>query len=151
MSGKFKKVVIDIKDAPKPVGPYSVAVGFAKLLFLSGQTALDETGTIIKGGVEVETRAVCENIKKILEQAGSCPKCVLKSTVFLKDMNDFAKMNAIYAEFFGGDSPARSAVQVAALPKGATVEIEVIAVRCGDDCDCDDCDCDDEGCGCNCD
>ena len=129
MACKHQKYIISTAAAPKPIGPYSVAIKAGPFLFCSGQLGLvPETGNIIEGGVEAETRQACNNIKNVLEAGGTSLKNVVKTTVFLRDMNDFAKMNAVYGEFFGEESPARSAVQAAALPKFAAVEIEVIAL-----------------------
>jgi 2-iminobutanoate/2-iminopropanoate deaminase len=116
------------KVAPAALGPYShatIAGGFA---FLSGQLGLvPSTNLLAEGGIEGETRQALENIKSILSELGSSPLDVVKATVFLRDMKDFAAMNGVYATCFPTECPARSAVQVAALPKGAAVEIEVIA------------------------
>ncbi len=115
--------------APKPIGPYSQAIRTQSLVFASGQAGLDpNTGDLVQPGVEAETRQVLTNIKNVLEAAGSSMSLVVKTTVFLVDMGEFPKMNAIYAEFFPKDPPARSTVGVAALPKGARVEIEAIAL-----------------------
>jgi 2-iminobutanoate/2-iminopropanoate deaminase len=133
MACSHQKHIITAQAAPKPIGPYSVAVKAGPFLFCSGQLGLvPETGNIIEGGIEEETRQACENIKRVLEAAGSSLENVVKTTVFLRDMNEFAKMNAVYGEFFGVQSPARSAVQAAALPKFAAVEIEVIALAAGE-------------------
>ena len=116
--------------APKAIGPYSQAIRIDKLVFASGQAGLDpQTGELVGGGVEAETRQVLTNVKNVLEAADSSLDAVVKTTVFLIDMTDFPKMNAIYAEFFPKEPPARSTVAVAALPKGAHVEIEAIALR----------------------
>ena len=123
-----KKIVITDK-APKATGPYSQAIRTENLVFTAGQIALDPaTMEIVKGGVEAETRQVLTNLKHVLESADSGLNFVIKTTVFLQDMNDFAKMNAVYAEFFPENAPARSTVQVAGLPKGVTVEIECVAL-----------------------
>jgi len=117
--------------APAPVGPYNQAVKAAGLLFCSGQIALDPaTGTMVgSGDVEAETRQVLANLQAVLAAAGCSPRQVVRTTVFLADLADFAKVNALYAEVFGaGVSPARACVQVAALPKGGRVEIDCIAV-----------------------
>ncbi|MCX5943272.1 MAG: Rid family detoxifying hydrolase [Cyanobacteria bacterium] len=117
--------------APAPVGPYNQAVKAAGLLFCSGQIALDPaTGAMVgSGDVEAETRQVLANLQAVLAAAGSSPQQVVRTTVFLADLADFAKVNALYAEVFGaGVSPARACVQVAALPKGGRVEIDCIAV-----------------------
>jgi 2-iminobutanoate/2-iminopropanoate deaminase len=100
-----------------------------KWIFTAGQIGIDpQTGEIVEGGIEAETRQVLTNIRNILEAAGSSLKQVVKTTVFLREMDEFARMNQIYAEFFDKDYPARSTVQAAALPKGAAVEIEAVAV-----------------------
>jgi 2-iminobutanoate/2-iminopropanoate deaminase len=126
-----KKVVISEK-APAAIGPYSVAVTGGPFVFTAGQIGLNPaTGILIEGGVEAETRQAFENLKSILNSANSQLENVVKTTVFLRDMGDFAKMNAVYAEYFTGDFPARSAVQVAALPKNAAFEIEAIALLNG--------------------
>ena len=123
-----EKQIITSEKAPKALGPYSVATRYGDLVFTSGQVGLDPvTNEIVAGGVEAETRQVLTNLKNVLEAAGSSLDCALKTTVFLRDMADFSKMNAIYAEFFVKNFPARSTVQVGALPKGAAVEIEVVA------------------------
>jgi len=117
--------------APAPVGPYNQAVKAAGLLFCSGQIALDPaTGAMVgSGDVEAETRQVLANLQAVLAAAGCSPRQVVRTTVFLADLADFAKVNALYCEVFGaGVSPARACVQVAALPKGGRVEIDCIAV-----------------------
>jgi 2-iminobutanoate/2-iminopropanoate deaminase len=122
-----KKEVIVTELAPKPVGPYSVAIKQGNMVFTAGQIGLDPlTNEIVPGGVEAETRQVLTNLKHILEAAGSSLDNVLKTTVFLRDMGDFAAMNAVYATFFTKEPPARSTIAVSALPKGAAVEIEAI-------------------------
>lgn len=117
--------------APAPVGPYSQAVKAGGVLYCSGQIALDpQTGAMVGAGdVEAETRQVLSNLQAVLEAGGSSPSQVLRTTVFLADLGDFALVNGIYAEVFGqGVSPARACVEVAALPKGARVEIDCIAL-----------------------
>lgn len=122
------KQVIVSDLAPKAIGPYSIATAFDNLIFTAGQLGIDpDVGELVPGGVEAETRQALHNLKQVLEAAGSSLDHVLKTTVFLRDMNDFARMNAVYGEFFTQQYPARSAVQVAALPKGGAVEIEAIA------------------------
>ena len=122
-----KKVIISEK-APKAIGPYSVAIRAGMFVFTSGQLGLDPlTGNLVPGGIEAETRQALTNIQHILADSGSALDAVVKTTVFLKDMADFPKMNAIYAEFFPENPPARSTVQ-AALPKGGTIEIETVAL-----------------------
>ncbi len=117
--------------APAPVGPYNQAVKAGGVLYCSGQIALDpSSGAMVGGGdVEAETRQVLANLQAVLKEAGCSPQQVVRTTVFLADLGDFAKVNALYAEVFGaGVSPARACVEVAALPKGARVEIDCIAV-----------------------
>jgi len=117
-------------SAPAAIGPYSQAKAFGNLVFCSGQVPLDPgTMKLVDGGIEVQTRQVFSNIKSVLEAAGLTLKNVLKTTVFLQDMTEFAAMNAVYAECFGDHAPARSTVEVARLPLGARVEIECIAAR----------------------
>jgi 2-iminobutanoate/2-iminopropanoate deaminase len=121
--------VITSKKAPKAIGPYSVAIQTGSLVFTSGQLGLDPaTGNLVAGGIEAETRQSLTNIRHVLADAGSSLDQVVKTIVFMKDMAEFTKMNAVYAEFFPENPPARSTVQAAALPKGGAVEIEVIAV-----------------------
>ena len=124
----IKKEVLTCANAPKAVGPYSVAIRSGDFLFLSGQLGLDPTsGDFVPGGVEEQTRQALLNIQNVLKDNSADFSMVVKTTVFLNDINDFAKMNAVYATFFEIDPPARSAVQVAALPKLGLVEIEAIA------------------------
>lgn len=124
-----KKLVIRTDNAPKAIGPYSVANQVGNLVFTAGQLGLDpSTGELVPGGVEAETRQVLTNLRNVLDAAGSSLSMVVKTTVFLRDMGDFSLMNAIYGEFFTENHPARSTVQVAALPKGGAVEIEVVAL-----------------------
>ncbi len=122
--------VISTEKAPKAIGPYSVAIQTDGMVFCSGQIALDPaTGELIAGDVEAQTRQVLTNLKNVLDASGSGLEHVVKTTVFLKDMADFPKMNAIYGEFFTTAPPARSTIAVAGLPKGGLVEIEAIALR----------------------
>jgi 2-iminobutanoate/2-iminopropanoate deaminase len=122
-----KKVILSEK-APKAIGPYSVAIRTGNLVFTSGQLGLDPTsGNLVPGGVEAETRQALTNLKHVLADSGSGLASVVKTTVFLKDMADFPKMNAVYGEFFPDNPPARSTVQ-ASLPKGGSVEIEAVAI-----------------------
>ena len=123
------KQVIHTDKAPKAIGPYSQAIRIDSMIYTAGQTALDPaTMELVPGGIEEQTRQVLNNLRSVLEAAGSSFEHVVKTTVFLKDMNDFSKMNAVYAEFFGDTPPARSTVAVAGLPKGGIVEIEVVAL-----------------------
>jgi len=120
--------VITTEKAPRAIGPYSIATTTCNLVFTSGQGGLDpQTGKLVPGGIEAETRQTLSNIRNILDASGSSMNHVLKTTVFMCDISDFSQMNAVYAEFFPGKLPARSTVQVAALPLGAAVEIEAIA------------------------
>jgi 2-iminobutanoate/2-iminopropanoate deaminase len=122
------KDIVHTDRGPKPIGPYSQGVKAAGFLFLSGQVALDpKTNEMLAGDIQQQTARVLENIKGIVEAAGSDLRHVVKTTVFLKDMNDFPAMNEIYARYFTIAPPARSTVQVARLPKDALVEIEVTA------------------------
>lgn len=123
------KRVISTPNAPKPIGPYSVAIQAGSLVFTSGQLGLDPaSGELAPGGIEAETRQSLTNLRHVLEAAGSGLEYVIKTTVFLKDMGEFPRMNAIYGEFFSSNPPARSTIQAAALPKGGAVEIETIAI-----------------------
>lgn len=125
------KSIIATTQAPGAIGPYSQGCIVGDLVYTSGQVPIDPaTGAFVPGGITEQTRQSLTNVKAILEAAGTSMDNVLKTTVFLNDMNDFAAMNAVYAEFFTeGSFPARSAVQVARLPKDALVEIEAIATK----------------------
>jgi 2-iminobutanoate/2-iminopropanoate deaminase len=126
------KTTIQTEKAPKAIGPYSVATTTDELVFTSGQLGIiPETGNLADG-IEAQIRQALKNVEAVLAAAGSCLDCVLKTTVFLKSMGDFAVMNAIYAEFFKSNYPARSAIEAASLPKGGLVEIETIARICKD-------------------
>ncbi|HEY71163.1 MAG TPA: reactive intermediate/imine deaminase [Anaerolineae bacterium] len=125
---KTKKEILATSEAPPAIGPYSQGIRFGNLIFASGSAGVDpESRKLVEGGIEAQTRQTLINLSKILESAGSSLSQVLKTTVFLEDMHEFAKMNAVYAEFFDPDPPARSTIQAAALPLGAAVEIEAIA------------------------
>ncbi len=122
------KDIVTTDRGPKPIGPYSQGVKANGLLYLSGQVALDpKTNEMLTGDIRQQTERTLDNIKGILEAAGSNLHHVVKTTVFLKDMNEFAQMNEVYGRYFTAAPPARSTVQVARLPKDALVEIEVIA------------------------
>ena len=122
------KTVISTTNAPAAIGPYSQAIRVGNIIFTSGQIPIDPaTGSFVEGGIKEQTRQSLLNVKAILNEAGTTMDHVIKTTVFMADMNDFAEMNSVYAEFFNTPYPARSAVAVKALPKGALVEIEVIA------------------------
>jgi 2-iminobutanoate/2-iminopropanoate deaminase len=119
---------VSTPGAPAAIGPYSQAIKAGNLLFLSGQIPLDpNTGNLVEGGIEPQTRQVFRNIAAILEAAGASFDHVVSAGVFLADMNDFGRMNAIYAEYFSAPAPARATVQVARLPKDCLVEIQVTA------------------------
>jgi 2-iminobutanoate/2-iminopropanoate deaminase len=134
-----EKRIYTSEKAPKAIGPYSPAVKANGFVFISGQLGLDPaTMNLVDGGVEAETRQALTNLNTLLEAAGTDLSQVTKTTVFLRDIADFARMNSIYGEFFTVNPPARSAFQVGALPKGAAVEIEAIAAVCECECDCDD-------------
>jgi len=122
------KSVVRTDAAPAAVGPYSQGIRVGNLLFVSGQLPLDPaTGTFVEGGIEEQTARCLDNIKAILAQAGISMDSVVKTTVFLADMDDFAAMNKVYSSYFKTDPPARSAFQVARLPKNGQIEIEAIA------------------------
>ena len=140
------KEIVSTDKAPAAVGPYSQAVRIGDLVFTAGQLGIvPGTKKFAGPDVQAQTRQALENVKAILKAAGSCMRHVVKTTVFLVDIGEFAQMNEVYAEFFPEDPPARSAVQVAALPLGARVEIEAVAEAC----DCDHSD--GEHCECECD
>lgn len=121
--------VIHTDQAPKAIGPYSQAIRLGDLIFTAGQIPLNpQTGALVEGEIEIQTRQVLNNLVRVLEAAGSGVSGVVKTTVFMQDLSEFAAMNAVYGEFFTTHPPARSTVQVAALPRGAKVEIECIAV-----------------------
>lgn len=115
-------------QAPQAIGPYSQAVKVNGVVYTSGQIPLTAAGEVVAGGIEEQTHQVLENLQKVLEEAGSSLQQVIKTTVFIQDMNEFAALNAIYEKHFGNHKPARSTVEVARLPKDVRVEIEVIAL-----------------------
>ena len=122
------KIVISTDKAPAAVGPYSQAVKAGTFVFTAGQIGLDHgTGNLVEGGIEAQTARAMENLRAVLQAAGTDLARAVKTTVYLADMADYKAFNAVYARFFEGDPPARSAVQAAALPLGAAVEIEVVA------------------------
>lgn len=127
----MSKKIINAPAAPAAIGPYSHAIDTGLgLIFTSGQIPINpETGELVEGGVEAQTEQVFTNLKLVLEASGSSFDQVVKATVFLQDLKDFVAVNGIYAKYLGVDSPARSAVQVAGLPKGSLVEIEVVALK----------------------
>ena len=123
------KTVVHTEKAPKAIGPYSQAIRTDIAVYTAGQVGFDPTtGELVSADVEGQTRQALTNLQNVLEAAGSGISNVVKTTVFLQDMGDFAKMNSIYAEFFSENPPARSTVAVAGLPKGARVEIEAVAL-----------------------
>jgi 2-iminobutanoate/2-iminopropanoate deaminase len=141
----MNKQTVSTDEAPAAVGPYSQAIRAGDFVFTAGQLGIvPGTKEFAGGDIEAQTSQALENLKAVLEAAGSCLEHAVKTTVFLADMGEFARMNAIYAEFFPKNPPARSAVQAAALPLGGRVEIEAVALLC-------DCEGDHEECGCNCD
>jgi 2-iminobutanoate/2-iminopropanoate deaminase len=122
------KDVISTSKAPAAIGPYSQAIRWGQVLFVSGQIPIDPaTGQIVAGDIETQTERVLKNLAAILEAAGSSLSQVLKTTVYLKDLEEFVRMNEVYARFFGEQPPARATVQVARLPRDVRVQIEVIA------------------------
>ena len=124
------KKIISTSKAPAAIGPYSQAIKVGNLVYTSGQIPVNPaTGSFVEGGIKEQARQSLINVKAILEEAGLTMANVIKTTVFMADMNDFADMNAVYAEFFAEPYPARSAVAVKTLPKGALVEIEVVAAE----------------------
>ena len=126
----MERTAVTTTNAPQAIGPYSQAMRAGEFIFCAGQVGLDPaTGKLVEGGVEVQTRRALQNLAGVLAAAGSSLNQVVKTTVFLASMDDFTKMNAVYAEFFAAPPPARSTVQVARLPRDAAVEIEAIAVK----------------------
>ena len=124
------KKVISTPKAPAAIGPYSQAIQVGNLIYTSGQIPIDPaTGQLVEGGIKEQTRQSLNNIQAILQEAGLTMASVVKTTVFMADMADFAEMNSVYAEFFTEPYPARSAVAVKTLPKNALVEIEVVAEK----------------------
>ncbi len=124
----MQKNIIETTQAPAAIGPYSQAVKTGNLLFVSGQIPLNQqTGTLITDGIEAETHQVMKNLQAILTAAGTTLEAVVKTTIFLKSMDDFANVNTVYASYFTGNYPARETVEVSRLPKDARVEISVVA------------------------
>src|SRR5688572_7320310 len=119
--------IIQPPDAPKPVGPYSHAVRVGDFLFCSGQIPLTKEGKLVEGGIADQTRQVLQNVSAILQDQALTCENVVKTTVFMTNLGEFGEMNAVYQEFFQQNFPARSTIQVSALPRGAKVEIEIIA------------------------
>ncbi len=126
----MEKQIINTQGAPAPIGPYNQAVQAGNFLFVSGQIALDPaTGALITSGIEAETEMVMQNLKAILSEAGMDFRNVVKSTIFIMDMGQFALINAVYGKYFPENAPARETVQVAQLPKSVNIEISVIAAQ----------------------
>jgi 2-iminobutanoate/2-iminopropanoate deaminase len=126
----LKREIIATQNAPAAIGPYSQGVQIGDLIYTAGQIPLvSGTGKLIEGGIEEQTRQVMENLANVLEAAGSSLAHVVKTTIFVTNLGDFAVINRVYGSFFTSDPPARSTVQVAALPMGANVEIEVVAIK----------------------
>ncbi|MCR4292292.1 MAG: RidA family protein [Candidatus Kuenenia sp.] len=124
----MKKMVISTKAAPAAIGPYSQAIKAGNLVFVSGQIPIiPETGETLQGDAAVQTRQVLNNLRNILEAAGTSLDRVVKTTIFMKDLNDYEAVNDVYKEFFKNEPPARAAVQVSRLPKDVAIEIEAIA------------------------
>lgn len=124
----MQKNIIETTEAPAAIGPYSQAVKTGNLLFVSGQIPLNpQTGTLVTDGIEAETHQVMKNVQAILTAAGTTLEAVVKTTIFLKSMEDFAAVNTVYASYFSGNYPARETVEVSRLPKDARVEISVVA------------------------
>ncbi len=125
-----KKICLHTQNAPEAIGPYAQAIEAGGLVYTSGQIALvPETGALVEGGVEAQAHQVLKNLQAVLSAAGCTFENVVKTTVFLTDLADFAVVNEIYAQYFPAPCPARSCVQVAALPKGSKIEIECIAAK----------------------
>ena len=124
----MKREAVRTDRAPKAIGPYEQALKVDGWVFTSGQIPLDpKTGTMVEGGIGAQTRQVLDNLRAVLEAAGTSMSRVVKTTVYMTDLADFQKMNEVYAEYFPQDKPARSTVGVAALPRGAMIEIDVVA------------------------
>jgi 2-iminobutanoate/2-iminopropanoate deaminase len=124
----MEKKIIRTSNAPAPIGPYNQAVAFGNMLFISGQIPLDPiSGELIQGTIKIETMQVMQNLKAILEEAGMGFEHVLKTSIFLMDMQQFGEVNEVYGQYFASDPPARETIQVAGLPKGVNVEISMIA------------------------
>lgn len=123
------KKIIKTQNAPEPIGPYSQAVIAGNFLYSSGQIAIDpQSGKLVEGSVEEQAVVVLNNLTAVLKKAGLSAKNVVKATIYLKDMNDFVKVNQIYSDYFGESKPARSTVEVSRLPKDVLIEIDLIAI-----------------------
>jgi 2-iminobutanoate/2-iminopropanoate deaminase len=125
----MNKEIVSTENAPKAIGPYEQAIKVGEFVYISGQIPLDpKTGNLVDGGIAAQTRRVMENLKAVVEAGGSSFERVVKATVFLKNIDDFATMNEVYSEYLGKAKPARSTVAVADLPRGALIEIDLIAL-----------------------
>jgi 2-iminobutanoate/2-iminopropanoate deaminase len=125
----MERTIVSTREAPQAIGPYSQAVVAGDLVFCSGQIPLTPDGALVEGDITAQTRQVLVNLGNLLAASGSSLAAVVKTTVFLADMNEFAAMNQVYAEFFPSNPPARSTVQVARLPRDVRVEVEAVAIR----------------------
>ena len=122
--------IVKSEKAPAPIGPYSQAIEANGFIFTSGQIAIDpQNGTLLNSGVEDQAKLVLENLKAVLEAGGSGLNKVIKTTIYLKDMNEFTKVNSIYSDYFGSSLPARSTVEISRLPKDVQIEVDCIAVK----------------------
>ncbi len=125
-----EKFIIETEHAPEAIGPYSQAVGYNGMVFLSGQIGIDpETGEMVEGGIEAETQQVMSNLLSVLEGAGISANHVIRTSIYLADMDDFETVNEIYGRYFEGSHPARATVEVSELPREARVEIEMVAAH----------------------
>jgi 2-iminobutanoate/2-iminopropanoate deaminase len=128
----MEKKVISTDKAPAAIGPYSQGVMVSDFLFLSGQIPLDPvSGEMVEGGIEAQTRRVMENLRGVLQSQSLDLDSLVKTTIFLTNLQDFSKVNAVYGSYFSENAPARSTVEVSALPRGAAIEIEAVALRAG--------------------
>lgn len=125
----MERKLISTDAAPEAIGPYSQAIQVGPFLYTSGQIPLDSAGNLVQGGIEAQTHQVIQNLRAVLDAAGMDFGDVVKATVFLRDLAQFALVNKIYADYFGDHKPARSTVEVSGLPRGADIEIELVAVR----------------------
>jgi 2-iminobutanoate/2-iminopropanoate deaminase len=124
----MKRETVQTDRAPQAIGPYAQAIKANGFVYTAGQIPLDPTGNLVEGGIAAQTRQVLDNLKAVLESAGSALDRVVKATVFLKNMADFQAMNEVYAQYLGSAKPARSTVAVAELPRGALIEIDLVAL-----------------------
>lgn len=125
----FMKKKLKASKAPNPIGPYSVAVNYGNLIYTSGQIPLDKQGNVVGTDIKTQTRQTIENLKNILDENGSSIEQVIKTTVYLKDITEFAEMNEVYNEYFADSAPARSTLEAARLPKDVKIEMDIIAYQ----------------------